>query len=592
MNERDEVREAVKTEFGVTVSTAQIDRRLQETYASLGEMPQAKKTNARRVLKWVGGGLGSAAAAFLVLLGVSAANPAFAANLPVMQSIISFFRGGSAGFYQDPVIMEGGIEPYVKTVADTAQQDSAVQVTETYCDGKTLVASVKVTLPQAKEEYRRLQAEFELTAGETPITDYWAGNYNSATSLAMARVDDTSYVGSIVLDVEKLNLPETFTLHAVLNTLTAVDDKLMVLDPADEKDGSSYRQKTYPLEWQPQTASTEVKNDPSLQKVYEVGKTQNGCTLEKITATPALTQIDVACDRDGVVMFAYGDDGKELTRMSKYGEESAEIRYYTALKKDASSVTVKFFDKNDKYNAIAEFTVPVEGGYAGAVTEISRRDDGVEVVYDPPLPETDSNTRNQEGVEVTQLGETFTTDYSLLSGTMDVTFHNLRVYRNWQEAGIADEDMNDTARWNERMLEQDYRFVLLDITVETKDAVPSINLDENYNESGEPGTGTYWISSFAMPALVDYKVGEETASYIGEVEYFSDHSNGISDYYHFRMDSNEKKTMQVGYMVPVEQLRLGNFQLSAPLNTVVEIDGYMTNPMRYINIPAYEDTTE
>lgn len=558
MNEYDEMRESVRAEYGATVSSKLVDDRLKETYAHLGVMAKAEKRRGHRVLKWAGSLAGGLAAAFAVMVGVSTANPAFAASIPGMESIVSVLKGGPVS---SDLITKGAVDEFVQPVA--AQEEKEFQITETYYDGKTLVLGLKLTLADAPEGYRQLMADFALTARadgkeiSLPVEDFQTYDWR------MTRRDESTFVGSLTLDTTKLDLPEAFDLTVKLGSLTAVDTKLMVLSKDNKSYG--YEEKTYEVDFAPAESTCAVQADPDLQKVYAVNETQNGCTLKQVVSTPALTEIDIACEEDGIAMLAYDDEGKELTGMYKYGQESFETRYYTALKKDAKNVTVKFFRMEDRYNPVAEFVVPVEGGYAEET--VTRWDsDDTPVVYDPPLPETDTNTRHRKGTEVAELGETFRDPYALLSGSMDVTFDNLRVYGSYEDAGISAEDMNLNDRMQEELDSGFSKFVLLDITLQSHDAIGDINADEESNEETRSEDCTYWISSYAYPCAVDTALMDEESGYVGtEVNYFSEHSNGLTNYYHFVMNANETKTMQIGFVVPVSQLEAGNFQIACDL---------------------------
>lgn len=548
MSERDEMREAVRAEYGVTVSSKLVDGRMKAAYDSLGEMPRVKKSGGKRVLKWAGGVAGGVAAAFLVLVGISTVNPALAAGIPGMESIVAFFRGG--GRSMDPVITKGDLKEYVQPVTDAREQE--LQITETYYDGKTLVLGVSLTLPDAPEGYRVLRPNyrFSFASQGEELTPPWESEKHYWD---MSRISEDTYAGTVTMDLADAVLPEEFELTIGVKALTAVDTKLMVKNNAGQ-----YSEKTYSVEPDFAPFSCTVQKQEDLRKVYEVNETQNGCTLKSIVVTPALTEVNIACEETGVAMLPYGDDGKKLEGMSKYGGRSYEQQYFRVLPQDAEQVVVKFFRKENKHDPIAEFTVPVEGGYAEEPVETVWSGDDIPVVFDPPLPE-EADADERDGVTV-ELGETFTVGGGIVgmqSGNVSLTFHNLRYYKNWRDAGIEERNMNLSA-WGDS---ENQIFVLLDLTFETHDAIPSMNGEpEPMPNSAFSEDGTYWISSFVYPCSVESR--PELGSILdGEIEYFSEHGNGFSDYYHFQMNANETKTVQIGFVVPVGHLEAGNFQL-------------------------------
>ena len=586
MNEYDEIRESVRAEYGATVSSKLVDDRLKETYESLGVMARAQKRSGNRALKWAGGLAGGLAAAFAVTVGVSAANPAFAASIPGMQGIVSFLKGGPVS---NSLIDGGGVDQFITPLAKP-EEEQQLRITETYYDGGTLILGMELRLENAPETYRQLDCACSLTAKvggqETAIDREGRQPAGRTPQCRMVRTDEATYVGSITLDAAWLDLPDAFDLTVKLDKVTAIDTKLFVLSEV-----GGYTEKTYDVDLENVEAACTVEADPSLQRVYAVNETKNGCTLKQIVSTPALTQIGIALEEDGVVMFAYDDEGKELTGMPQYGGDYKN-QYFTALKKDAQSVTVKFFRREDRYHILAEFVVPVEGGFA-ADTVSPWEGDNVPVVYDPPRKQADTNTRNRKGTQVVELGETFQDTYGMLSGSMDVTFDNLRVYGSYEDAGISREELRDESV-AEHMESGGYRFVLLDITLEGRDAIASVNAEEESNQEAMSEDGTYWISSFAYPCPVDGAMTGGGDAYIGtEVDYFSEHSNGGTNYYHFKMNANETKTMQIGFAVPADQLEQGNFQIACDMGgnaglTEEEMMHSMLGSSTYclVNIPA------
>lgn len=590
MKAHDELREVVRAEYGRSNSSAAIDRRLRQVYGELGEMPVRKP--GKKVIRWVGSAAGGLAACFVLLIGVSVVNPALAAGIPGMESIVSFLRGG---YGSGTVVAEGGVDQYVQPVAATGEKEAGgLQVTESYFDGKTLVLGVKLTLENAPEEYRILSPEYALSfraqGREIPV-EYHPGDLNSA----MRRLDDTTYVGAVTMDLEKARLPETTEVTLGIASLTAVDTKMMVLLPDNSGEASSYQAKTYEIAWEDQPFVFEITKNEGLQRVYEVGETKNACTLERVIITPAVTEVDVSADVDSrLVVVVYDSLGNELAQAHDYAtqrEDPYARQCFKALPKSSTSVTVKFFSMDNKYDSVAEFVVPVDGGYAQEPVASPWEDEDIPIVYDPPVPEMDSNIRNRENIQVVELGETYTPTLDALglsSGSIDATYGNLQIFDSLEAAGIAEKDMNCFEYLLEGLENGECKVVLLDLTLEAHDAVGV----------GTEGRGTVGLSIASLAASSPVNsdlMGKEESGISGEIEYFSEHSNGFKDYYAFTLGANETKTVKVGYVVPTKQLEQGNFQLMTicpEWNTPLEISQTEISVVHggyCINIPALSE---
>lgn len=560
MNEQ-ELREAVKARYGQERPSVLVEEAMDRAYAGLGELPKRKERPVLRALKWAGSTAAGIAAAFLILVGVSAVNPALAASIPGMESIVEFFRGRSP----DPAVADGTVNQFVQPVAGLASQAAlpegpAFEITETYYDGEALLFSTRLTLPDAPKEYREVCAQY----GENGY-QFWADgkqlqiDWEKPFQSRLERVNQNTYVGTVTLYLDEAQssgaLPDTFQFMAAPSALVAVDNKLMVLD-----EEGSYEEKSYLLDYKPEPFTCTITKTEDLRKAYPVNETKNGCTLKQITATPALTRIDIGVeesavpneDGGGVVMQAYDSQGKAL---ESNGAGSFYSQTFRTLDKDETSVTVKFYRSDNKFDALAEFVVPVEGGWYEEPPVTEWTDDNEPIVYDPPLEEPDGS-QSGDSTRMVELGETFSVRQGALmsSGSVDATFENLRYYDSWREAGIADEDMNLPGELEQGLTaEEDYTFVLMDLTLEAHGLALF-----DYDDGGTKGN--LWSADFGEltyrdPELRDLTKGEVLA---GEgTAYCSEHGNGFTDYYHFFLEGDETKTLQVGYLVKTEELQAG-----------------------------------
>lgn len=554
MNER-ELREAVRARYGQERPSGLVEEAMDRAYESLGQVPKRKESAGRRALRWAGGMAAACAAAFVVLVGVSVANPALAAGVPFLGDIVGFLRGGRS---HDAVVQEGAVGSYVQPVASgQALGDQQFQVKDAYFDGEVLLLTTQMDLNSAPEEYRVLQPAFELTFTADGKELSPAYNWRTGLTQQMSRASETSYVGTITLYLLDDVLPDSFELSVKVADLEALDTKHMVKSLLGF---GTYKEKTYSLP-SGQSFSCTVRRDDSLRKVYEVNETKNGCTLENVTVTPAMTEIclgeDTGTDPEtgnSVIMVAYDGDGKQLEIIGQVGDYHHQ--FFRTLDKDETSVTVKFYPMDNQFDALAEFVVPVEGGWYEEKPQTPWEDDGTPVVYDPPREEESDWSQSGDSTRMVELGETFTIRQGglMTSGSVDAAFDNLRYYDSWRDAGIADEDMNLPGELKDGLVSEDgYTFVLLDLTLQAHDLT--------VRDSDENGTkGNLWSADFGEltyrdPELRDLTKGEVIC---GEgTAYCSEHGNGFTDYYHFFLEGDETKTLQMGYLVKTEELQAG-----------------------------------
>lgn len=586
MNEL-ELKQAVKAEYRANFSSPQVEEKLRQTYENLPDLPQQRKRPALRVLRTAGAALGSLAAAFMLLVGISAASPALAAAIPGMESIVSFLKGSGRG---DPLLQAGAIPQYAQPVASTTNEESpGLQITESYFDGQVLLLGTKLTLDDAPEGDLLLYPEYQVSFsdGEKKLSTDYETDYFSKT---MERISGNTFAGTLTLypvetggDDVFLDLPDSFQITVGMKSLSAMDLCLMV--PRDDAgDGpyypADYDNKRYTLET-PEAFTCSVSKDDSLKKVYPVHETKEGCTLDQITVTPAWTEVKLTLSEerenaaDPVILRLYDGKGEKLTsvyEMGAYYSSFARQRFQTPVK-DETSLTVKLFLKSDARTPIAEFTVPIEGGFDRPGDARSVDGQVKELVYDPPCVEVNPSDIPVDPSIAQQLELnkpiTLKGGYQALeAGSIDMTLSNPRYYSDWREAGIADEDMNlpmamqelDPQAMEEKL--DDMSFVMLDVTLSADPETRQLSGLENY-----------WITSFVdcmvtpTDRLLQGMAAANTPDAImvslwsDEIQYFSEHGIGFSDYYHFYLDPGETKTVQVGFLVSTEELEAGHMQI-------------------------------
>ncbi len=164
-----ELREAVRAEFGGARSSRLVDEKMKEAYDEILAMPEpaGKPRRGAAVLKWAGGTLGGLAAAFLVLLGVGAANPALAAELPLIGGLFQKYNPES----------KVAVGTYVGTYEKVAEINSraegenaeglALTVEEGYSDGEYIHLSFTMDAPKPYlEKYYYLWLPLDITLNE------------------------------------------------------------------------------------------------------------------------------------------------------------------------------------------------------------------------------------------------------------------------------------------------------------------------------------------------------------------------------------------------------------------------------------------
>lgn len=541
--------------------------------------------------------IGVLAACYALLIGVSVVNPVFADTFPIVKKLpfaekIIYSLNHSEGYsYQSPVIRSGAVEKYLNSVSQLG--DSDFSILESYCDGTALILSAAIKVDGADPAVKVLQPVYKIRINGAPVTVETAnGSYDETGSYfeRMTRVDDSVFVGTIVVDISNMELQDSLDLNIRVSSLAGIDNKHYVKSNIFS---DSYTEKTYDIDAVPAEVNETIKVDSDLQKTYDVGETKDIVTLNGITASPSSTHVDFTLNEDDsddpVLMLLYDSEGSQIPWL-KFGFETQRT-YYKPLLKDTDSLTVKFYRKSDKRQSIAEFTVPVEGGFADIYEAPVVPEDGSDTIYDPPVP--DPSTGRPFGAQVSELGETVTVNNhspGLSDGKLYVTYTNMQVYDSYTDAGVSYDELSGSGE--ERYGDEAYKFVTFDVNIksentsyhndqgDTPDAVQGI-YDKEAREYGkfDETSSTYWISSFFRPCLINESLVTMDDCVSGEVDYFSDAMHGFSNYYHFIMNSNDERDFTVGVFVPKTQLENGNFQIAVEKEPGI-------NSYSYINIPA------
>ena len=155
MNELD-LRESIKAELSNNKTSPLVEEKLYAAYEQVRRMPEVKGGGRRyrqeeriwlKPMKAAAGVLGTIAAAFVILLGVCFANPALAAELPLIGGIFAKFIGKTAS--EMPPSVNSTVIANAVPVDDNPTNDETsdvqIEVAEASCDGMTINLALRMT---------------------------------------------------------------------------------------------------------------------------------------------------------------------------------------------------------------------------------------------------------------------------------------------------------------------------------------------------------------------------------------------------------------------------------------------------------------
>lgn len=88
---------------------------------------------------------------------------------------------------------------------------------------------------------------------------------------------------------------------------------------------------------------------------------------------------------------------------------------------------------------------------------------------------------------------------------------------------------------------EDYKFITFDVTFTGHDAL-SLFTDAEEGVLRAKGSNGFWISDYTSLAIEGYPNDDSVYSY-SDGDYFSDHMNGMSDYYHLILGVMEQEPL-------------------------------------------------
>lgn len=301
MNEQD-LREAMRTEMGNLETSPIVEEKLRAAYEQVRTAPQAKAGGRRyrqtekiwlKPLKAAAGALGTLAAAFVVLIGIGFANPALAAELPIIGGIFEQFRG-KTGEQVPPSVNSKVIAnavPVDAVSSSVVDEASAVQieVAEASCDGMTVNLALRMTCKDEKLNSMETTLMGSYAAGEEfSITANGVTLSNSFAYHPVFTMTETPGVYTGVLPVmlpEELRGAEKLDVHCELPTLRADS---FPKNAAEKRPGDA-QTKYLPVSWE---SDFSIDGTPDF-KTYEPSVKFGGVTLEKVIVGQASIEYTV-----------------------------------------------------------------------------------------------------------------------------------------------------------------------------------------------------------------------------------------------------------------------------------------------------------
>lgn len=308
--------EALKQDLDMAQVPEAVDQRLRQVYAELPDQLPVKK-RGRSPIKAIVYAAGAVAAAFLMLFGVNAMNPAFAEELPLIGSLFTLMNtqtmtpmGGNVGTYQ-------GAARKVN-VAAAAKEDTGYGLTvdEAFCDGKYIYATLSLSVPEEAEDYMVVSFKgnwdsdyrFLIGGKEAKEVNYAADKRQGGTAIA------------VVLEAPAgVKDGETFTVSCEANKVYGLDQDYHSNGKYDTIETGF-------------TVDFPVTVDLSRNTNADVQAMDNGVKLYSVERTPGYFKVDMEMPVWGTqdeLVGGYG--GGILGYVRLFTEDGQEIRHNSDL---------------------------------------------------------------------------------------------------------------------------------------------------------------------------------------------------------------------------------------------------------------------
>lgn len=324
---------ALRRELDIAAVPLVIDNKLRQVYAELPEELPKSKTWLRPLQKAVGV---FAALAIVCggLLGLNAANPAFAESIPGLGSLFALMNdhtmhpmGSHVGTY------EGSVEELDLAATAPADTDYSLTLDEAFCDGNYVYLTLQVTGPEEAEKYESLslscdgQSDFRLLVDGTEAELFTTGGQT---------LPDGDYAFALVYELAA-PAQDGEELSAALTV-----PGLYGVYSVDESKSKDWRYDQVGGEF---TADFTLTADTSQNQSQELSAQDNGVKLYGIETTPGYLLVDMeipfwgrtgdlTASGGGILGYAelFTQDGQEL------GHNSLLNDYDFVNESDAESI--------------------------------------------------------------------------------------------------------------------------------------------------------------------------------------------------------------------------------------------------------------
>lgn len=323
---------ALRRELDIAAVPLVIDNKLRQVYAELPEELPKSKTWLRPLKKAVGV---FAALAIVCggLLGLNAANPAFAESIPGLGSLFALMNdhtmhpmGSHVGTY------EGSVEELDLAATAPADTDYSLTLDEAFCDGNYVYLTLQLTGPEEAEKYESLslscdgQLDFRLLVDGTEAELFTTGG--------QAMEDGTEAIALVYQLAAPAEDGQALSARLEVGSLYGVY-------PEDSKSGG-WQYDTLEVGF---TADFTLTADTSQNQSQELSAEDNGVKLYGIETTPGYLLVDMeipfwgrtgdlTASGGGILGYAelFTQDGQEL------GHNSLLNDYDFVNESDAESI--------------------------------------------------------------------------------------------------------------------------------------------------------------------------------------------------------------------------------------------------------------
>ena len=307
---------ALRRELDIAAVPLVIDNKLRQVYAELPEeLPKAKAW--KRPLQRAVGVFAALAIVCGGLLGLNAANPAFAESIPGLGSLFALMNdhtmhpmGSHVGTY------EGSVEELDLAATAPADTDYSLTLDEAFCDGNYVYLTLQVTGPEEAEKYESLslscdgQSDFRLLVDGTEAELFTTGG--------QAMEDGTEAIALVYQLAAPAEDGQALSARLEMGSLYGVY-------PEDSKSGG-WQYDTLEVGF---TADFTVTADTSQNRSQELSAQDNGVKLYGIETTPGYLLVDMeipfwgrtgdlTASGGGILGYAqlFTQDGQELNHNS------------------------------------------------------------------------------------------------------------------------------------------------------------------------------------------------------------------------------------------------------------------------------------